>query len=420
MKKQLIIILISLNVFSQEKELEYNSSFSVLPELAIGHSTEPNGDFPGRKPQVQVFVNLNKDNSSKPHEWVYWLNAPETGVTFGYTNFGNATHLGNAFSVMPYIKFHPFKNKRFKSLFSLGGSYIDNKFNEDTNFTNRAISTDIVFSFRSFIYYSLSKNQNSWSLGLGYSHHSNGHTKLPNQGLNSFLVSISKPYRFKSNKKVKVHENTPEASRQNYWLLQSGLGMNVLSIPESFNDLQPVHTLSIGHGKIINSTYKLGIGAYYNYYRHYYNYLTNNESLVQDGREFDYLTSNPVLNASAFGVFAEGELLLSHIGINARLGFNVFKPAYDIDWRINRGNYFFPRDIPEDFPKDNLGEYNTYFKMKKHIAFRIGFNAYLVSTAKKPKHNVYLGVYINSNLGQADFVEASLGYIFTLDKKNKN
>lgn len=300
-------------------------------------------------------------------------------------------------------------------LLSIGASYFTKKHDREDNFGNQAISTDFVWSFRSFIYYKLAKeNPSSWQIGLGFFHHSNGHTLLPNQGLNSVLFSVSKPLiavkskSFDDDKSKKI--KSPETLK--YFSFRSGLGISSLSIPEPFNDKELVNTVSIGFGKIFNKNYKVGIGAYYNFYKHYYNYISNNESMVQDGREFENLKSNPSWNATAIGVSMNGELLLNHIGMEMRVGFNIHKPAYKIDRRINQGWYFFPRsfEVEDGYP---LAELDTKYKLKRYISSRIGLKYYLFSMNKPPKHNIVFGAHINANFGQADFTEFSVGYLYT-------
>jgi hypothetical protein len=197
------------------------------------------------------------------------------------------------------------------------------------------------------------------------------------------------------------------------------LGINSLSIPDPFNDAGLVSRTSLDYGKILNSNFKFGVGAYYNFYEHYYNYISNNESLVQEGREFESLKDAPTWNASALGISINGELLLNHIGIDARVGFNIHKPAYKIDKRINQGWYFFPREFPADsgYP---LGELDTEYKLKRYISTRLGLNYYLISTSKMPRHNVFVGAHINANLGQADFTEFIIGYVYTFKKAKTN
>jgi hypothetical protein len=69
---------------------------------------------------------------------------------------------------------------------------MDTQYDTETNPFNRAITTKVNWSFLSFLYYDVFKtDKTDWRFGLGYLHHSNGHTNLPNQGLNSLAASIS-------------------------------------------------------------------------------------------------------------------------------------------------------------------------------------------------------------------------------------
>jgi hypothetical protein len=159
----------------------------------------------------------------------------------------------------------------------------------------------------------------------------------------------------------------------------------------------------------------VGIGFYYRFYQNYYNYIVDNESLVQDGREFDHFKELPFWSASNLGLYINGELLLNHVGIEVQVGFNVYKPAYALDWRINQGWEIIPREIPEN-SQIELGEYNTYYHIKHLISSRLGLKYYVIGAQKQPKHNIYVGAFINANLGQADFTEIAMGYVYTLKK----
>lgn len=112
----------------------------------------------------------------------------------------------------------------------------------------------------------------------------------------------------------------------NYVSFRSCYGQNVLS--EAFGTKKIVYTLSGDYGKIYTNILKLGVGAYVRFYETYYDYISNNESLVQNGREFSDLSSNAFTNALNIGITVKGELLLNHIGIELQGGINIFKPAY--------------------------------------------------------------------------------------------
>ena len=385
----------------------------------VGITAEANEDFPERNPQIQGLINFGWDHKNNPTEWARRLKGPRTGLSIGYTNFGNADSLGSAFTLMPFIQFRAFKKDRMNVQVGMGGSYFTTKYDPVTNPNNQAITTDLVWSFRAFFKFKLVEGDKiDWNAGLGYFHHSNGHTRLPNQGLNSFLVSVTADIKPKVLSDP-LDTTTPlERSSNEFVSFRAGYGINVLGKPDPFNDQKPVYTFAGEYGKVYNNTWKWSVGGYYRFYQHYYDYIDGNESLVQDGREFEDFRDNPGWNAAALGVSVSGEVLLNHVGLELQLGWNIHKPAYRIDWRINQGWSFVPREIPAE-SNFVLGEFNTKFKVKHALASRMGLKYYLIGTSKQPKNNVYVGFHINANGGQADFTDISLGYVYSFNFKKR-
>ncbi|HBC05935.1 MAG TPA: deacylase, partial [Aequorivita sp.] len=163
---------------------------------------------------------------------------------------------------------------------------------------------------------------------------------------------------------------------------------------------------------VYNKTFKIGLGFYYRFYQHYYDYIEGNESLVQAGREFDYFKGNPWYYASNLGITVHGEIFLNHVGIDLQLGYNLHKPAYKLEWRINEGWDNTPRVISKTWV---LGELDGSYKRKHRISSRLGLKYYLIGMEKAPKNNFYLGAHLNANLGQADFTELSFGYVHSFN-----
>ena len=380
----------------------------------LGQTAESNSNFPETGLQYQVIANFGMDNRDNPQQWAYRLKKPVTGLSIGVTNFGNIDSLGLAVSVIPYIEFKIFKKERLRALVGFGGSYHTEKFDPNNNPNNMAVTTDLTWAFRTNFYYKFAQSEFlSWRLGLGYSHHSNGHTRLLNQGYNSFLGSVS----------VEIHDKKWPAlttavmpnfdkSQQNYLSFRYGQGFNVLAL--AINDQRDVYTVAGEFGRIYNNTFKLGIGFAYRLYEHYYDYIRNNESLVKDGREFDFFKEDPWRYASNIAITFNGEFLLNHVGIDLQLGVNLHKPGYQIDWRLNEGWDNTPRVVPTNW---QLGEFDTKYKMKKYISSRMGLKYYFIGNEKAPRHNVFVGAHLNANLGQADFTEFSIGYVYQWKRK---
>ena len=90
---------------------------------------------------------------------------------------------------------------------------------------------------------------------------------------------------------------------------------------------------------------------------------------------------------------------------------SITKPAYKFDWQINEEKY-----VNDGY---QLGELNWYYNIKKSISSRLGAKLYAINTNKAPRHNLFLGAFINANFGQADFTELTLGYVYCLPIKKR-
>lgn len=392
------------------------SALTFTPEILIGKTMEAYEGFPEAKLQKQVLLSIGRLHNNNPQQWAQKIKGAKTGFTVGVADFGNLDSLGVAIIMMPFLEFNSFKSSRWKTNTGLGVSYFTEKHHPLSNPDNRAVSTSITWAFRLYLNYQfLTTEKIDWRVGLGYSHHSNGHTRLMNNGYNSFLLSISADIKNPLiAPKNSLSENIPEykKTRYNYFSLRGGLGQNVFAI--AFNDKKSVYTLAGEYGRIYNNTFKFGIGFYYRFYQHYYDYIDEKQSLVQEGREFDYFNGNAWYYASNLGVSLHGEVFLNHVGIDLQLGYNLHKPAYKAEWRINEGWENTPSEIPRSWV---LGEINSKYKKKQRISARLGLKYYLFGMEKAPKNNFYVGAHLNSNLGQADFTELSMGYVYSFNHR---
>lgn len=403
-------------LYGQQEPNWKKQGLMVTPELQFGKTMKANYGFPNTSFQKQFILGISRDHTYNPQQWARRLKDPKTGFSLGVTDFGNIGNLGLAFTAMPIIEFEAFGSKRIKLLSGLGVSYFTQKHNPTTNSVNKAVSTDFSWAFKMNINYEVLSSENiDWRVGFGYSHHSNGHTKLTNYGFNSFLISLSadiKPILTTLNQEEFFIKY--ENSVYDYFAFRSGLGQNAFAI--SFNDRKDVYSVSGEYGRVYNNTYKIGIGVYYRFYEHYYNYIRNNESLTQPGWEYEHYNNSPWYYATNLGISINGEVFLNHVGIDIQIGYNIFKPSYKIDWRINKGWDNTPQDIPESW---KLGEFDNYFRLKYRISSRIGIKYYLIGMESNPENNFYIGAHLNANLGQADFSELSLGYVYSFKFRRK-
>jgi hypothetical protein len=382
--------------------------FSFKGELSIGQSLPSNKEFPDRALQSQLWWHVSKEKSNPDIQWHQRLAYTETGISLGYTDFGNSEILGNSFSILPFIKFRSFQNNQFHTYLGLGASYFTKQYNSIENPLNRAVSTDLTWTFRAQLDYELYRSMNwAYSTGITVIHHSNGHLRLPNNGFNSFLLSISTTY--KSNNGVKkAPTSLIETANTAYFSFYQGLGATVFSEAAHFNRPKEVYTLGLEYGKVYQGIWKLGVGAFCRFYEHYYDYINDEEFLVRDNERFSYMKMDAFSNATNLGVYVKAELLLNYIGIELAIGANIYKPAYKIDYYINEGWDFPPREFPEDW---KFAEFDSRYKLRHLINSRIGVNYYPLGTNDFKKHNFYIGAHMNANYGQADFTELRIGYL---------
>jgi len=466
MRQSLVFIVTFLCAgFVHVTQAQFKSNFKFSTEVLYGISAEANDFFPERDPQLSFVLGVCKA-LSLPGKTA--SETPIVGLLGMYTDLGNKQLLGHSYALIPYVSFPVFgKHWSGSSLqFGLGAAYFDTRFDPETNFFNQAVTTDITWAFRGSLHQKLWQNRfGLLDIGLVYNHQSNGHTKLPNQGLNSFLISLRQSWDSKlegytsvesehwpvserampysaakgldqlasqGSNGIQIKNDLPQTTE--YLEARFGYGQNVLAL--AFNDLRPVRTASITWGKTHKGYLRWGVGAFYRFYQHYHDYIKGNESLVRPGQEFEEFRVNPWRYASNFGVHLNGEVLLGHFGVSTQLGFNFYKPAYAIDWRINEGWDYPPRELP---PNWVLGEYNTKYQLKKYISSRLGIRYYLWDTrsgsrsatslsgdsenarqngttqGKNHLINPFIGAHLNANLGQADFTELSFGVIVNLE-----
>jgi hypothetical protein len=412
-----LFVLLFSTVFclAQESATTASNYSFVSFQYDFGRTSPANTYFPETKPFQGIEVAFGRTNNRNDLEWARQLNFPRTGISVSYSDFGNKEKIGSAISVIPFLDFPIFRkwSNRFDANIGIGASYFDVIYDLESNVTNQAISTHITWAFRSNIRYDFLRFKNGKSqIVLGYYHNSNGHVRLPNYGLNTFLLGLNTEFNFNKIEVAslnldgsKVNENS---SLQTYYCYRFGLGQNVLTKYDDHK--REVYTVSASLGRIKNKTFKYGVGMYYRFYESYYNHIQKEGELIND--MYPDLKKNPILKASSFGVFADGEVLLSHVGLEMQIGLNFYKPFYKVDWKLNQGEIIYDGSY-------QLGELNWYYNVKHLISSRLGLKYYAFDNNKAPTHNLFIGAFINANLGQADFSELGLGYVFCPSSKKK-
>ena len=139
------------------------------------------------------------------NEWESVYQYPYIGVTFYHADFGfnfeqnpevgNA--LGSVYALYPFINYPLNPNEDSQLTFKLGAGlgYLTHPFNNFTNYYNFAIGSHLNAAVNlSFEYRQRITSRFMSVASFGLTHFSNGSTKLPNYGLNTFSAAWGLAY----------------------------------------------------------------------------------------------------------------------------------------------------------------------------------------------------------------------------------
>lgn len=145
-----------------------------------------------------------------------------SGFSFAYYNYNNPSVLGSSYNLIYYVE--PYFTYRGPLKFSLRGSigatYLDKTFDEETNPENLLFSTNLSF----YLGLTLSlnyhiNNQYAINLSTHYNHISNGGQKQPNKGMNFPTFSVGVDRIFNYSKLTKKPDSLRYYDRSLQWYL---------------------------------------------------------------------------------------------------------------------------------------------------------------------------------------------------------
>lgn len=351
--------------------------------------------FPPTSLQQALAVDIGTIHADTSNPWAGYYNYPETGVSLFYSNLGENHIFGNQLAILPYITFKVLRKSKspWHLKLALGASYFSTFYDSIENPRNKDIGSSFTWAFQTTLYKTIYHSDGmNLRLNASYSHASNGHTQLPNLGINSGLIGISAQF-YKKQSEGYLTPSKIQTGKD--WspmliLLEKGIGFHEFGhrdFPVG-GKKYPVHSTSVGVGKVLNQHHLIKAGLTHRYYDSFYDYITGN-------KDPEYI-DQPQLNASALELYLGSEFYMGHISMDVYLGANVFKPFY--------------KRFGELFKERTEIEY----QLKRMFATRLGINLYLINTSKNPRNNLYIGPHIKANLDQADFTEVVVGYQYRI------
>lgn len=170
-------------------------------------------------PAVEVSI---YQNTYGKNEWEAVYNYPYIGVTLYHANFGiNFEHnaevgeaLGSVFALYPFINYplNPDENSQITFKLGVGLGFLTKPFDNLNNYHNFSIGSHLNAAVNlSFEYRQRITPRLMSVASFGLTHFSNGSTKLPNYGLNTFSIAWGMAYYLR-----KPRVNLTPAQRPEY------------------------------------------------------------------------------------------------------------------------------------------------------------------------------------------------------------
>lgn len=201
----LTLLLCGVRAQSQDYPWLSNNNFMVEARVHAGvfwHHHFEMQRFNARYPAFEVSL---YQNTYGKNEWEAAYNYPYIGVTFYHANFGFnfeqnpevGEALGSVYALYPFINYPMTPNEQSQFTFKLGVGlgYLTKHFDNLDNYQNFSIGSHLNAAVNLSFEYRLRVTRRLIALAsFGLTHFSNGSTKLPNYGLNTFSGAIGLAY----------------------------------------------------------------------------------------------------------------------------------------------------------------------------------------------------------------------------------
>ncbi len=344
--------------------------------------------FPSRNPSAIVELNFGKQTIGEK-QWQQHYGFPQVGVSLIGGYLGNSNELGYTIGMIPNVTINAINENKWslKIKMGLGFAYFNKPYDAESNRTNILIGSHITNLSIAQLYFRRILNESTdLNFGLSAIHASDGHYQLPNVGMNMITAHLGlKHYLGKRPGVFYTDDSYLKGAKEIGYGIRAGIGMH-----EFGNELGPVneskYTITDLAFYLKKPAGKLGsalAGVGYKYYSSFY------EKIVEDST----FNSNLHLKASVFTVFLGYEFEMGRMSLLAQGGINVHHPF----WKR------FTELIEE--------EWTFYKQVEGLISTRLGLQYYFFEP-QKYNQNLYLGMYIKANMGGADFVSLSTGFVF--------
>ena len=373
-------------IFAQEQKIN-----GITPSIQLNYSygsVNNTKDIPNQSSAHYIQLSVLNATGSQDSSFFNLYKKPHVGFTALYGYLGESDVLGSVFSVYPTWEYTYFTDKSLglNLKFGTGFAYFTRSYDKVTNPDFMVIGRKLtnITDISPSVWFKFSPNFYAYT-GVSFLHFSNGHTSIPNIGLNDMTVRVGVTYKPGTLVGLSVPKRKTIVA-DTIWrkTIAVGLGRHKFAKTTfpvdgpSYN----IYKLSGYISKQIKTIHELQFGLSVAFYNSYYSCIKFEEY---------YKHFKPILSTQT--TFHIGhEFLLNRFGFVTQLGLKIFDPFYR--------SYFLDKN-----------EYTFERVSKSLMSTKVGFKYYPIKNSFAGK-KLAMGMFIKTNYVIADYVEYSISYTF--------
>ena len=342
------LLLFSSNSFAQFADYRINVNYHY--GFVMNHSVNM-AHLANQRP-FSIEADLFRQTNGKK-EWEQVHNFPKVGYSFNYVHTDPTKPIGNCYSLVFYMGKDLLKSNNLNIYYRIGGGpgFINRTFDLKTNHKNNIISSKFNYCLNGRVNISQKLYKQIYmNAGLGIIHFSNGNLKVPNLGINVPTVHIGLGFGKANTPKIIRDTLSPFKKENNLYVsVAGGLKQNYPILGPYFG----IGVFSIYGGRTVSrkSILQAGLEVFY-------------DPSIQRTLERDL---NAIQNSS-LGLLFGHELTFNKLSLLTQGGIYLYDP----------------------------------YKLYQPWYQRYGLKYYLCK-------ELFLGVFLKSHYGSADFVEWTFG-----------
>lgn len=314
-KIYLLFGLVSTSIFAQDYKDTNAVEVNVMSGNVLPHT--PDMYHLQSHPDALMLSFSRQTHGTK--EWHSAYNFPDYGGYFLYQNF-NLPALGEAYAIGMHYNFY-FLNRNLQLKLAQGFAYVTNPYDKYDNSKNKAFGTSILDNTNIGLSYQKSNIYKGFGLNAGvmFCHYSNGRTKSPNSGINTYLLNLGVNYDFdgKSQNKDSIVDKKSFRERIKYNIVfRSGVNES----PVINSGQYPFYHIGFYADKRFGRKSALQLGTEL--------FLTQSfkDYIKYKANAYPELQLDPNTDYKRVGLFVGHELFVNRFSIEAQLGYYIYDP----------------------------------------------------------------------------------------------